>query len=125
MKVVVGSRGVMAVLAAVVVLFGGMTVTAQAEPTDPSVPAADCSYPSFCFIKDGEVVDEYHDVTPWQYLPQQLQAPLQVINARHESVWIGDTRGGARCIEPGAIVDLWLVTIDTVRVDDSVECRLT
>ncbi|QEU75962.1 hypothetical protein CP967_31900 [Streptomyces nitrosporeus] len=115
----------MAVLAATALLLGGATATARAEPTDPPVPAAPCAYPSVCFVKDGEVVYEYDEVTPWQYLPALLPAPLQVINTRHESIWFGDTKGGAQCVGPESIVDKWFGTLETVRVDDSVECRLT
>ncbi|MDT9682432.1 hypothetical protein RND61_10180 [Streptomyces sp. TRM76323] len=50
--------------------------------------------------------------------------PGRVVNTRHESVWIGDTKGGVECVRPGTVVDTWLGTLETVRIDDSVECRL-
>ncbi|EYT81211.1 hypothetical protein CF54_20850 [Streptomyces sp. Tu 6176] len=124
MMAVVGSRGVMAVLASTLLLLGGATATAQAEPTDPPTPAAPCAYPSVCFVKDGEVVYAYDQVTPWQYLPALLPAPLQVINTRHETIWIGDTKGGAQCIQPESVFDKWLDTLESVRIDDSEECEL-
>lgn len=124
MEAVAVSRGIMAVLTATVLLLGAATATAQAEPTDPPESAAPCEYPSVCFVKDGVVVYEYDEVIPWQYLPDRLPAPLQVVNTRHESVWIGDTKGGVECVRPGTVVDKWLGTLETVRIDDSVECRL-
>ncbi|MFI2642107.1 hypothetical protein [Streptomyces sp. NPDC018610] len=106
-------------------LLGGATATAQAEPTDPPTPAASCPYPSVCFVKDGKVVYEYDEVTPWQYLPDLLPAPLQVINTRHETIWIGDTKGGAQCILPESVFDKWLgAPLESVRIDDSTECGL-
>ncbi|MBC3985337.1 hypothetical protein [Streptomyces buecherae] len=125
MKAVSGPRGITAVLAATLLLLGGATATAQAEPTNPPTPAAPCDYPSVCFVKDGKVVYAYDEVIPWQYLPERLPAPVQVINTRHESIWIGDTKGGAECVQPESIVDKWLGTLETLRIDDSVECRLT
>ncbi|MEU6479113.1 hypothetical protein ABZ858_19935 [Streptomyces sp. NPDC047017] len=64
-------------------------------------------------------------MSPWQELPAPLPAPLQVINTRHETVWIGDTKGGATCIRPESLVDRWLGTFEAVRIDDSAECELT
>ncbi|MFI1225052.1 MULTISPECIES: hypothetical protein [unclassified Streptomyces] len=125
MKTNIGLRGVMSVLLTTVVLIGGATSMASAEPTPPLEPLPACPSTSLCFMHGGELVDEYYHVTPWQYLPLPLTAPLHVVNMRQESAWIGDTRGGARCVGPGETVAIHLGTIDTVRVTDSVECRLT
>ncbi|MEU2997093.1 hypothetical protein ABZ684_05885 [Streptomyces sp. NPDC006995] len=125
MKKNTGLLRVSSVLLTTAVLLGGATSTASAEPTPPPEPLPPCPSTSLCFMHGGELVDEYYHVTPWQYLPIPLPAPLHVVNMRQESAWIGDTKGGARCVEPGETVAIYLGTIEAVRVTDSVECRLT
>ncbi|WJV45374.1 hypothetical protein [Streptomyces flavofungini] len=113
-------RGVIVGTAAMAAVFSGTTAQAAPSETEPT-----CSYPSVCFIHGGEVVDEYYHVSDWQYLPIPLRAPLRVVNTRHETVWIGDSKGGASCIQPESALDVPYGTIEAVRIDDSVECDLT
>ncbi|MFH9074048.1 hypothetical protein [Streptomyces alboflavus] len=113
-------QGIVVGIAATTAVLSGTTAQAAASEAEPT-----CSYPSVCFIHGGEMVDEYYHVSGWQYLPIPLPAPLRVVNTRHETVWIGDSKGGAQCIQPESAVDIPFGTIEAVRVDDSVECDLT
>ncbi|MFE2374381.1 hypothetical protein [Streptomyces sp. NPDC059398] len=124
MKTNTVSRGAAVALAAAMVLFGGVAARADDPGTDPAGPGPTCPELSVCFIKDGAIVAEYHEVTPWESLPAPLAGPLQVVNNRPWTAWIGDTKGGAECLRPDSVNDIYLTTIDSVRVTESDGCAI-
>ncbi|WP_254407503.1 hypothetical protein [Streptomyces sp. GMY02] len=97
------------------------TTTATAAQSGTT---ATCSYPYVCFIKNGTIIGRFQDVTSyWQALPSKPQAPLSVVNTRHDDVaYIRWTTGATACLPPQSTFNVTGGTLDAVRISSSSTC---
>lgn len=102
-------------------LLTGTTVAASAADRETT---ATCEYPYVCFIKNGNIIGHFQDVTSgWQALPSKPTAPITVVNTRHDDVayirWVGGTTA---CLVPQSTFTVTGGQLDAVRISSSATC---